>query len=119
MAGSCLPLQASRWPSACKTVQAVQAYPPEGACMSDKNKEITGKAKGGIARAEALSAEERRSIAVKAAAARWGDKPPKATHRGNFKEEFGIDVECYVLDDEQKTAVISKRGMSAAIGLSP
>jgi hypothetical protein len=50
--------------------------------------------------------------------ARWGDKPTRATHRGNFKDEFGIDVECYVLDDEQKTAVISQRGMGAALGLS-
>lgn len=41
----------------------------------------------------------------------------RATHRGNFKEHFGIDVECYVLDDAQKTAVISKRGMSEALGL--
>jgi hypothetical protein len=27
------------------------------------------------------------------------------------------DVECYVLDDKQKTAVISKRGMGAALGM--
>lgn len=26
-------------------------------------------------------------------------------------------VECYVLDDEQKTAVISQRGMGAALGM--
>ncbi len=41
----------------------------------------------------------------------------KATHKGNFKAEFGIDVDCYVLDDEQKTAVISQRGMGEALGL--
>jgi hypothetical protein len=79
------------------------------------DEEPTGKAKGGIARAEALTPEERRSIAKKAAAARWG---LRATHRGNFKEDFGIDVDCYVLDDEQKTAVVSQSGMAAAIGLS-
>lgn len=77
--------------------------------------EPTGKAIGGHARAEVLSPEERRVIAKKAAAARWG---LKATHKGNFKEEFGIGVECYVLDDEQKTAVISQRGMAPALGLS-
>lgn len=48
-------------------------------------------------------------------------KPPKAdlrtTHRGNFKNEFGIDVDCYVLNDEAKTAVISQRGMGEALGL--
>src|SRR5262249_28324829 len=30
----------------------------------------------------------------------------------------GIDVDCYVLDDPQKTAVISQRGMGEALGLS-
>jgi hypothetical protein len=77
-----------------------------------------GKAKGGFARAEALTPERRRSIAKQAAVARWGEKPVRASHKGNFKEEFGIDVECYVLDDEQKTAVISKSGIGASIGLS-
>lgn len=79
--------------------------------------EVTGKAKGGVARRDALSPERRSSIAAKAAAARWG-KMPHATHRGNFKDDFGFDVDCYVLDDEQKTAVISQSGMGAAIGLS-
>lgn len=73
--------------------------------------------KGGEARAKALTPEEKAEIAKKAARARWGDKPLLATHRGNFEEEFGIDVECYVLNDEQKTAVISQRGMGAALGM--
>lgn len=76
----------------------------------------TGRAKGGVARAAALSPEARREIAAKGAAARWGDRPLRATHKGNFKEEFGIDVDCFVLDDEQKTAVISQRGMGVALG---
>lgn len=75
--------------------------------------------KGGKARAEVLSPEDRKAIAKQGAIARWGEKPPVATHRGNFSENFGIDVDCYVLDDERKTAVISQRGMGAAIGLSP
>ncbi len=82
------------------------------------DKEPKGRALGGIARAEILSPEERRAIAKKGAAARWGGKTPRATHKGNFKEEFGIDVECYVLDDDPKTAVISQRGMAPALGLS-
>jgi len=49
-----------------------------------------------------------------AALARWG---AQAIHKGNFKEEFGIDVDCYVLNDPTKTAVISQRGMGAALGL--
>jgi hypothetical protein len=77
----------------------------------------TGKAAGGVARDKALSPERKREIAAKGAAARWGDKPVRVTHRGNFKEQFGIDVECYVLDDEHKTALISKRGMGAALGM--
>jgi hypothetical protein len=83
-----------------------------------KNNEISGRAKGGVARAELLSAEERRAIAKKGAIARWGEKPLRVLHKGNFKEEFGIDVDCYVLDDAQKTPVISKRGMGQAIGFS-
>jgi P63C domain len=85
--------------------------------MSEK--EITGRAKGGKKRAELLSPKERQEIAIKGAAARWGEKTLQATHKGNFKEEFGIDVECYVLNDLQKTAVISQSGMGRALGLSP
>ena len=77
----------------------------------------SGKSKGGLARAAALTPEQRREIARRAAAGRWGEKPIRAIRKGNFKQEFGIDVDCYVLDDEQKTAVISQRGMGAALGL--
>lgn len=79
--------------------------------------ESRGRSKGGLARAEALSPEQRRQIARKAAVTRWGEKPLRATHKGNFKDEFGIEVDCYVLADDQKTAVISQRGMGEAIGL--
>lgn len=70
---------------------------------------------GGKARSAKLPVERKREIAQTGALARWG---APATHKGNFKEEFGIDVDCYVLDDPGKTAVISQRGMAAAIGLS-
>ncbi|MHC5150403.1 P63C domain-containing protein [Stenotrophomonas rhizophila] len=76
------------------------------------------KVAGGRARAQALSPERKKEIAAKGAAARWGGKPLQATHKGNFNEEFGIDVECYVLDDKLKTAVITQRGMAPALGLS-
>ncbi|KXS32535.1 MAG: Uncharacterized protein AWT59_1368 [Candidatus Gallionella acididurans] len=81
------------------------------------NDEPTGRAKGGKARADKLTPEQRREIAKKGAIARWGAGTLKATHKGNFKNDFGIDVECYVLDDENKTAVISQRGMGEALGL--
>lgn len=74
------------------------------------------KVAGAIARAKALTPEQRREIAEKAAVARWGIR---ATHKGNFQQELGIDVDCYVLDDAQKTAVISQTGMARALGLSP
>lgn len=41
----------------------------------------------------------------------------QATHKGNFKNDFGIDVDCYVLNDKKKTAVISQTGMGVALGL--
>lgn len=70
---------------------------------------------GGLARAEKLPQKRKSEIAKKAALARWGYQ---ATHKGSFKEEFGIDVECYVLNDDKKTAVISQRGMGDTLGFS-
>jgi P63C domain len=95
----------------------MQAFKNERMLAMEDDSDLfgTGKAKGGMARAAALSPEKRKEIAKKAAIARWG---AKATHRGNFKDELGIDVDCYVLDDEQKTAVISQRGMSEVLGFS-
>jgi len=74
--------------------------------------------KGGKARAEKLSPEQLAEIGKKAAEARWASRPLKATHKGNFQEYFGIDVDCYVLGDANKTAVLSERGMGRALGLS-
>ena len=71
----------------------------------------TGRARGGKARAAILSPETRQKIAKKAALARWG---AKATHRGSFKDDFEIDVECYVLDDESKSAV-SRYGVKCTV----
>ncbi len=86
--------------------------------MTDEKKEPTGRAKGGLKVAAQMTAEEKKLRAQKGALARWGEKPMQATHKGNFKKEFGTDVECYVLNDAAKTAVISQTGMGAAIGLS-
>src|SRR5438067_11859019 len=90
---------------------------------SEAAKELSklGASKGGRARASKLSAGRRSEIARAAIQARWeraGKTPlPRATHKGNFKEDFGIDVDCYVLNDETRTAVISQRGMGEALGL--
>lgn len=82
----------------------------------DEDKQRAGQI-GGAKRAEILPPKRRVEIAQKAAVARWGAKLSHATHKGNFKEDFGIDVECYVLDDAGKTAVISQTGMARALGL--
>ncbi|KYP93045.1 hypothetical protein WB67_15045 [bacteria symbiont BFo2 of Frankliniella occidentalis] len=81
--------------------------------MSEK-KEVVGKAKGGVARAKSMSPKKRSEQAKEGAIARWGYK---ATHKGNFEEEFGIDAECYVLNDRNKTAVVSGAGLARLLGL--
>lgn len=72
------------------------------------------RSKGGKARANALAPSRRAEIARRAATTRWG---MKASHKGNFQRNFGIDVDCYVLDDERKTPVVSQSGMGQALGL--
>ncbi len=83
-----------------------------------KPNEESMQSKGGKARARKLTPEQLAESARKAAEARWAQRPMRATHKGNFKEEFGIDVDCYVLDDQQKTPVLSQRGFTKALGLS-
>ena len=85
--------------------------------MATEEAEVFGRAKGGAATAAKMTAEERKARALKGALVRWGSQV-KATHKGNFDAHFGIDAECYVLNDEAKTAVMTQRGIAAAIGLS-
>lgn len=51
--------------------------------MNDREKDAN-KVAAGVARAKALSPEQRAAIAKKAAHARWGDDVPQATHDGKF-----------------------------------
>lgn len=75
----------------------------------------TGKAKGGKARAAALSPERRKEIAVNAAQAKKERAQlPKATHFGAL-ELGGVSLACFVLDDGRR--VVSGRGLTAAIGM--
>ena len=46
--------------------------------------EPSGKAKGGIARANSLTSEQRKTIARQAALSRWDVNVPQATHEGEF-----------------------------------
>ena len=80
------------------------------------NDEITGKAKGGVARAEALSSEERKEIGRKGAAARWDNTLPTAIC-GSIDRPLRIgdlELECYVLADG--TRVLSQAGFMVALG---
>jgi len=47
-----------------------------------------------------------------------GEPVLSAIRKGSFQDDFGIDVDCYVLDDNEKTAVISQTGMATSLGLS-
>ena len=85
--------------------------------MSEKSKEPTGRAKGGARAAALMTPEQKEERARKGAIARWGEKALKATHKGNFNEELGVDAECYVLNDAKKSAVITQRGMGVILGL--
>lgn len=76
--------------------------------------------KGGKARAEKLSKEERSRIASLAAKKRWQDEKavPQATH-GSPDRPLKIgdaELECYVL--ENGTRLISQRGMYRGMGFS-
>lgn len=78
------------------------------------SEEVTGRAKGGVARAAALSPKDRREIARAAAAARWHKDVPRATHWGTLNIA-DMQLPCFVLDDGRR--VISGRGMTRAIGM--
>mgnify|MGYP000408468216 CR=1 FL=1 len=86
--------------------------------MNDFKNEPKGRAKGGIARKESLTQERRTEIARNAALTRHAaNRPLEAIRKGSFKKDFGVDVECYVLNDANKTAVITQLGMGEALGL--
>lgn len=75
--------------------------------------DVTGRAKGGVARAAALSGKERKEIAQRAAAARWHKDIPQATHTGVLRVGE-IDIECAVLPDG--TRVLSERAITKGFG---
>lgn len=78
--------------------------------MSD---EISGRAKGGHARADALDSNRRQEIAKRAARARWDEAIPVATHIGELR--IGdLVLPCAVLPDG--TRVISQGGITTAFG---
>jgi P63C domain-containing protein len=71
----------------------------------------TGKAKGGFARAEALTGDQRTAIAKRAAKARWAT--PRATHAGFMRFE-DIELACANLPNGDR--VIAEATMLSALG---
>jgi len=70
-----------------------------------------GRAKGGVARAAAMSPKKRKEVAKKAAAARWSGEIKSITHGDDDHPlRIGdIEIPCYVLEGE--TRVLSQRGV--------
>jgi hypothetical protein len=77
--------------------------------------EKTGKARGGYARAEKLTQEERKAIARKAAHSRWDGDLPLATHEGEFPIGESI-ISCANLLDGKR--IITQATFLRALGRS-
>jgi len=87
--------------------------------MNANDAEVSGRAAGGRARAEALSPERRKEISNKAVLAKKDlAKLPKATHgSADHPLKIGdIEIPCYVLADG--TRVLSQRGLQTGVGMS-
>jgi P63C domain len=81
--------------------------------------DVTGKAAGGIARALALTGEERKAISKKGVVAKQEKAAlPKAICGDDAKPIVigDLELQCCVLEDE--TRVLSLRGLQGSIGLS-
>lgn len=90
--------------------------------VQEKMFEIVGRAKGGIARAQKLTKEQRSEIAREGARAKWkrqGKITPLAAQYGAPERPLkigAIEIPCYVLADG--TRVLAQRGLQSGIGLS-
>lgn len=95
------------------TPEAPEVLPPE-------DQPVEGRAKGGKARADALTPERRKEIAAKAAIARWekADSLPVAAYGSAEKPLVigGNPIDAYVLDDDEHTRVLARAGFIRAIG---
>lgn len=80
-----------------------------------KKQAVTGRAKGGVARAKSLTSAERSRIGKRGAAARWGELPRAVAGSEDTPLHLGDrDIECYVLEDG--TRVLSQAGLLSAFG---
>ncbi len=78
--------------------------------------EVIGNAKGGYARAEALTPERRLEISKEANEARKILKAKKG--KAGILKLGNAEIPCFVLDDENETRVISQRGMISSLGMA-
>lgn len=83
-----------------------------GGYMQD---DVTGKAKGGKARAEVLTPEKRHEIAKHAALARWDGNLEIATHEGSFSIGSS-DIACANLPNKKR--IITQAAFLRALGRS-
>lgn len=87
-----------------------------GTTHDEKSPEAVGRAKGGKARAAAMTPEERREAASRAARARWSDEvvdvacgsPDQPLRIGD------VEIECYVLEDDRR--VLTQASFLEALG---
>ena len=105
--------------SASSKILEVASITTFGGCQMMEADKNNAKAKGGHARAESLTDNERSQIAKKAAETRWNalQSLPKATH-GDPDHPLkigGIEIPCYVLDTG--TRVITHRGLQTSLGM--
>ena len=83
-----------------------------------KDEQPQGRAKGGHARAERLTPDERTEIAKRAAQARWDEPILRATH-GDPDRPLQIgdaQIPCYVLEDGRR--VLNQSSLVGALGMS-
>jgi len=78
--------------------------------MSEK---VPNRKAGADARAKVLSPQQRRDIARRAAAARWG--VPLASHEGMLNLAGWRNIPCWVLDDQRR--IISQRSFMEIVGM--
>src|SRR5436305_10980844 len=80
--------------------------------------DATGRARGGVARMEGTTKQERKALAKKAAAARWSGDIKRATH-GDEDHPLAIGeikIPCYVLEDGRR--VLQQTGLIQSLNMS-
>lgn len=92
----------------------------EAAVDGEDQKELSlegdPRSKGGLARAAALTREERKEIAQRAALARWHADIPKATHEGIVR--IG-EMELWCAVDTDGRRLVSEGALLRALGMKP